>query len=262
MKNIDVTRVGEVMSDGGLICPSIANSTSPTGNDKNSNHVFRAILKSGPNGVDYISLARRLSWKMTAETIRSSLQILMASRSVEELKTSDAQEKTAKHKVYRALVSQREELKDVPSSSSMRVDNDTYERQKTQPVSIQAGEGLWVYRNSIWRAELEEYASEDEIALQVKRYALNHETEVERARAEVGALEKILSGNTSEDVRKIPQPVKLLVWRRDQGQCGLCGSREQLEFDHIIPVAKGGSNTERNIQLLCARCNRSKSDRI
>jgi len=245
-----------------LKCPSIAISTSPTGNDKNSKYVLRVILNSGPSGVDYISLIRRLSWTMTAESVRNSLRMLVASCSVEELNSPDVREGKTKHKVYRALVSQLEEPRGVPSGPSMRLDAETFERQKAQPVLIQAGQELWAYRNSIWRADLEEYASEDEIALQVKRYALNHETQVERARAEVEALEKIISGNASEDVRKIPQPVKLLVWRRDQGQCGLCGSREQLEFDHIIPVAKGGSNTERNIQLLCARCNRSKSDRI
>ncbi len=62
--------------------------------------------------------------------------------------------------------------------------------------------------------------------------------------------------------RHIPKEVKLYVWRRDQGKCCNCGSKEKLEYDHIIPVSKGGSNTERNIQLLCEKCNRSKSSKI
>lgn len=31
------------------------------------------------------------------------------------------------------------------------------------------------------------------------------------------------------------------------------GSRENLEYDHTIPVAKGGSNAARNIELLAKR---------
>ncbi len=60
----------------------------------------------------------------------------------------------------------------------------------------------------------------------------------------------------------ISDDVKMFVWRRDRGHCAKCGSQANLEYDHIIPVSKGGSNTARNIQLLCAQCNRSKGANI
>lgn len=62
--------------------------------------------------------------------------------------------------------------------------------------------------------------------------------------------------------RRIPSKVRDAVWRRDEGRCVVCGSQELLEFDHIIPFSKGGSNTYRNVQLLCEACNRAKSDQI
>lgn len=62
--------------------------------------------------------------------------------------------------------------------------------------------------------------------------------------------------------RSISQQVKDLVWNRDNGKCRECGSNEKLEFDHIIPFSKGGSNTYRNIQLLCEPCNRTKTNKI
>ena len=61
---------------------------------------------------------------------------------------------------------------------------------------------------------------------------------------------------------KVPEHVRIFVWRRDGGKCIECGAKNSLEYDHVIPVSKGGSNTERNIQLLCESCNRSKSDKI
>ena len=68
----------------------------------------------------------------------------------------------------------------------------------------------------------------------------------------------------------IPQKVKDLVWKRDNGRCTyfiqeekrICGSIENIEFDHIIPISKGGSNTYRNIQILCEKHNRTKSANI
>lgn len=62
--------------------------------------------------------------------------------------------------------------------------------------------------------------------------------------------------------RRISKQTKVEVWRRDKGMCVECGSNENLEFDHVIPVSRGGSNTTRNIQLLCERCNRRKSAKI
>ncbi len=62
--------------------------------------------------------------------------------------------------------------------------------------------------------------------------------------------------------RRISTQTKNAVWRRDGGRCVECASQERLEYDHIIPVSKGGSNTARNIQLLCEKCNRQKSDKI
>jgi hypothetical protein len=60
----------------------------------------------------------------------------------------------------------------------------------------------------------------------------------------------------------IPQRVRHEVWRRDRGTCVECGSRGRLEFDHIIPVSRGGANTARNIELRCEPCNRRKGARI
>ena len=48
--------------------------------------------------------------------------------------------------------------------------------------------------------------------------------------------------------------VRMHVWWRDQGRCVLCGEREGVWFDYIIPLREGGSNTEDNIRLMCERC--------
>lgn len=58
------------------------------------------------------------------------------------------------------------------------------------------------------------------------------------------------------------------IKRRDEYTCQSCGASTAqqdlllLEVDHIIPVAKGGLSTEDNLQTLCWKCNRTKSDKI
>lgn len=66
-----------------------------------------------------------------------------------------------------------------------------------------------------------------------------------------------------DHARLIPASVKYEVWKRDNGRCVECGSRDNLHFDHIIPYSKGGSSLlVENIQLLCARHNLAKRDKI
>jgi len=60
----------------------------------------------------------------------------------------------------------------------------------------------------------------------------------------------------------IPEAVRGEVWRRDCGRCVECGSKQNLQFDHIIPVSLGGATTVANLQLLCQPSNAAKSDRI
>jgi HNH endonuclease len=63
--------------------------------------------------------------------------------------------------------------------------------------------------------------------------------------------------------RVIPTAVKLAVWKRDAGKCVICAATDELHFDHDLPWSKGGSSiTEENVQLLCARHNLQKHDRI
>lgn len=46
------------------------------------------------------------------------------------------------------------------------------------------------------------------------------------------------------------------IWR-----CEICGSREDITVDHIVPISKGGKSTYANTRLLCRACNSRKGNR-
>ena len=63
----------------------------------------------------------------------------------------------------------------------------------------------------------------------------------------------------------IPAHVLLRVARRDNYMCQYCHTAlpdHQIEFDHRIPIAKGGSSDEGNLQVTCFSCNRAKGKRV
>jgi len=65
-------------------------------------------------------------------------------------------------------------------------------------------------------------------------------------------------GRPSTNPRHIPAHVKRAVWARDGGQCTFvsesghcCQARKMIEFDHVEPVARGGTATVAGIRLRC-----------
>jgi len=42
--------------------------------------------------------------------------------------------------------------------------------------------------------------------------------------------------------RLIPTHVKIEVWKKDEGQYVICGSTENLHYDHDLPFSKGGTS--------------------
>jgi len=65
--------------------------------------------------------------------------------------------------------------------------------------------------------------------------------------------------------RYIPFKTKIRVVRRDNFTCQHCGKHlldNEVEFDHRIPISRGGSTDEHNLRLTCHDCNHDKSDRI
>jgi 5-methylcytosine-specific restriction endonuclease McrA len=101
------------------------------------------------------------------------------------------------------------------------------------------------------------------LILRVKRAVYKDEEELNSLKSYVSNMEAAIEYRRNGPTRiAIPDDVKLAAWTRDGGACMRCGSKEQLHFDHVIPVAKGGSNDLQNIQILCAPCNLKKSDKI
>lgn len=91
----------------------------------------------------------------------------------------------------------------------------------------------------------------EEAVLLTKKYVFEQDNRLKKLRLEVETIERVLSQTGAYKRTAIPEIVKLVVWERDEGKCVRCGSTQNLHFDHIIPVIKGGGSSEENIQVLC-----------
>ena len=111
----------------------------------------------------------------------------------------------------------------------------------------------WLYRDRIWW-EREGLGPADVEALADERLDRKRR-QLERAHS-LGAGDGRVAGRPARP--GIPREVRLAVFDRDGGRCVECNSRALLQFDHVIPIAMGGSSAAANLQLLCDSCNREK----
>jgi 5-methylcytosine-specific restriction endonuclease McrA len=76
-------------------------------------------------------------------------------------------------------------------------------------------------------------------------------------------------GTTPDSSRHIPEATRDAVFAKDKGRCTYVGSTgkrcdatHNLQIDHVVPFARGGSNAVGNVRLLCARHNKLEAERV
>ena len=149
-------------------------------------------------------------------------------------------------------------------SQADEIDDKTYsglmEQQQQRPVTVMtdplSNKTWWMFRDEFYWED--EQFSVREVAILIIDNVKQRRKRVQRAAARINQG----SSRLTRRRQPIPDDVKVNVWQRDRGRCVKCGSQESLEFDHIIPLSKGGGNTTRNIQLLCEKCNREKAGNL
>ena len=80
-----------------------------------------------------------------------------------------------------------------------------------------------------------------------------------------GIYEYVLDGDERHlSIRRFPDKMARTAYERQKGVCPICRKHfaiEAMQADHITPWSKGGHTVASNCQMLCADCNRRKSDR-
>lgn len=110
------------------------------------------------------------------------------------------------------------------------------------------------------------YTSSGGMAKRSFTVPMTEETIVELIKALEGKL--TASAFTKEQRALMTNKLREFIKNRDNFTCCNCGNSTNLEpnllleIDHIIPVSKGGCTVEDNLQTLCWKCNRSKSNKV
>lgn len=65
---------------------------------------------------------------------------------------------------------------------------------------------------------------------------------------------------TGKTVNKVTGSQVRYLFKQANFKCAFCGDAEKLTVDRIYPLSRGGSNSLKNMQVLCEKCNQNKGD--
>ncbi len=133
----------------------------------------------------------------------------------------------------------------------------TSTEQQQQPVALlqQGKRCYWWFHDCIY------WDDDSLLADDVKALVLQRERSAQR---KLQTAHSLMRAEEEGRPTRAPVPVEIrrAVFERDGGSCVECDSNFDLQYDHILPVARGGATTVENMQLLCADCNQRKSDSL
>lgn len=121
-----------------------------------------------------------------------------------------------------------------------------------------------------------------------KKYALKHNDGVSHAtiyyrfgplrpflaafaawkRGKMSGAQLLLRAQLRRQREPIPNGLRYRLLRERAATCARCGQSPNshpgtvVEIDHVLPVSRGGTNAEDNLQILCQRCNAGKGNRF
>lgn len=129
--------------------------------------------------------------------------------------------------------------------------------QKDQPVALCGinNKMLWYFHDRFYWDD--DGLTDDDVNALVLQRERRLQQKLQSARSLMHAEEagRPMRTPISSDLRRA-------VFERDGGRCVQCGSSFDIQYDHILPVTLGGATTIENLQVLCAECNRRKSDSL
>lgn len=129
------------------------------------------------------------------------------------------------------------------------VENRTQINKKARDRRIKCADQIRLYKQDYQRRNKEKISQRERQRRKdnpEKRRAQNAQR---RSRERSGRI-------TSDDIRE--------QYRAQRGRCWWCGKSVDNEYhvDHVIPLARGGSNVPRNIVIACPKCNLSKNAKL
>lgn len=115
-----------------------------------------------------------------------------------------------------------------------------------------------------WGVLYHQYKNDTRTAEEIEAEVSDHMKDDEITR-KAGIYEFIFSRDERVlSLRKFSDTQKRTAYEKQGHRCAHCGEVfpiESLQADHILAWSKGGKTTPDNLQLLCAKCNNSKSDK-